>query len=326
MLGGLGILVRLKPGAGAWKQPFGLELNHGTDAGPITKENLNMYKFFVVIGLVGVFAGGMAACRSTKTIRKVITTSTVHRDTTGAARAAVAPPRDAHADSLAVISKALAGLSHNHIDFQSLSAHMHVHFQSGDGKDYEFQAIVHIQKDSLIWISIIGNVGPVGIEGFRVLVTHDSLKILDKQKHIARLRSVSYLQDQINLPLDFGAVQDMLVGNPIYLDTTKILYYRTETKGISLYSIGAFFSNFLTLNSDYTLHHSKLDDVNPMRARTCDMTYGDYDYSGPVPFSTYRKISVTEKAKVDIEIIIKQYKFNETLSYNFAIPKNYKLR
>jgi hypothetical protein len=126
--------------------------------------------------------------------------------------------------------------------------------------------------------------------------------------------------------LDFGAVQEMLIGNPIYLDTTKILYYRTETKGLSLYSIGAFFSNFLTLNADYTLHHSKLDDVDPMRARTCDMTYGDYDYSGAVPFSTYRKISVTEKAKVDIEIIIKQYKFNETLSYNFTIPKNYKRR
>ena len=78
-------------------------------------------------------------------------------------------------------------------------------------------------------------------------------------------------------------------GNPIYLDSTKILYYRTETKGLSLYSIGAFFSNFLTLNADYTLHHSKLDDVDPMRARTCDMTYGDYDYSGSVPFSTYRR-------------------------------------
>lgn len=287
-----------------------------------------MYKFLVIIGLIGVFAGVMAGCRSTKKIRKVITTSAVvHRDTTGdAARAAALLTRDAHADSMAVISQALAGLGHNHIDFQSYSAHMHVHFQSGDGKDYEFQALVHIQKDSLIWVSIIGNVGPVGIEVFRVLITQDSVKILDKQKHIARLRSVSYLQDQIRLPLDFQTVQDMLIGNPMFLDTTKILYYRTETKGLSLYSIGAVFSNFLTLNKDYTLQHSKLDDTDPMRARTCDMTYGDYDYSGPVPFSTYRKISVTEKAKVDIEIIIKQHKFNETLSYNFAIPKNYKRR
>jgi hypothetical protein len=66
-----------------------------------------------------------------------------------------------------------------------------------------------------------------------------------------------------------------------------------------------------------------------MRARTCDITYGDYDYGGPAqaPFSTYRKISVAERGKVDIEIgINKHYKFNDALSYHFSIPKNYKRR
>ena len=147
MPGGLGI-----PGPRSGPRAAQRLFHQGTNADPITKRNFSTYKFFVVIGLIGVFAGGMAGCGSTKTIRKVITTSTVHRDTTAAARAAILPPRDAHSDSLAVISKALTGLSHNHIDFQDYSAHMHVHFQSGDGKDYEFQAIVHIRKDSMIWI------------------------------------------------------------------------------------------------------------------------------------------------------------------------------
>jgi hypothetical protein len=220
----------------------------------------------------------------------------------------------------------VAGLKANHIDFQTFSSHMHIHFQAGDGKDNEVNAIVHIQKDQRIFVQIFGSIGPVTVEVFRVLITPDSVKILDKLKKIARLRSVNYLQDQIRLPLDFKNVQDILIGNCVFFDTAKVLYYRTETKGVSLYSIGAVFSDFLTLNTDYTLQHSKLDDVDPMRARTCDMTYGDYDLSGSVPFSTYRKISVTEKAKVDIEINIKSYKFNETLSDNFSIPKNYRRR
>jgi hypothetical protein len=257
----------------------------------------------------------------------VIAATVPHADTTGnAAKAAAQPPRDAHADSLQVISSAVAGIYHNHLDFATFSSHMHVHFQTGDGKNNEVNALVHIEKDKRIWVAIFGSVGPVTIEAFRVLITPDSVKILDKMKKVARLRSVSYLQDQIGLPVDFKTVQDILIGNPVYFDTTRILYYRTETKGVSLYSIGALFSNFLTLNTDYTLQHSKLDDTDPMRARTCDMTYGDFDYSGAVPFSTYRKISVTEKAKVDIEMNIKQYKFNEPLSDNFSIPKNYKRR
>jgi Domain of unknown function (DUF4292) len=291
------------------------------------KENFSMHKYLVIIGLIGVFLVGMTGCRSTKTIRKAIAAPAVHADTTGdAAREAALPARDVHADSLEVIHKALAGIKANHIDFQSFSGHMHVHFQSEDGKDYEVNAVVHIVKDQRIWLSVFGSVGPVTIEVFRMLITPDSVKILDKMKHIVRLRSVSYLQEQVHLPVDFRAVQDILMGNPVYLDTSKILYYRKETKGLTLYTIGMVFSNFLTLNPDYTPHHSKLDDTDPMQARTCDLTYGDYDNSGPVPFSTYRKVSVQEKGKVDIEIVIKQFKFNEALSDNFSIPKNYKRR
>ena len=282
-----------------------------------------MYKLLLLV--VITLAIGATGCRSTKNLRKVIAAQAPHTDTTGeAARQAALPPRDAHADSLAVIAKALTGIAHNHIDFETFSGHMHVHYQSGDGKDYELNVIVRIRKDSLIWISINAAVGPVNIEAFRVLITRDSVKILDKQKKLVRVRSVSYLQEQVNLPVDYKTVQDLLIGNPIFLDTSHVLYYRKDPTGLLLFSVGAVFSNFLTLNADNTLRHSKLDDIDPLRARTCDVTYGDYDVSGPVPFSTYRKISVAEKSKVDIEIGIKQYKFNEALSVPFSIPKNYK--
>jgi hypothetical protein len=286
-----------------------------------------MYKFATALILVAVLAGIAESCRSTKKLEKVMATPAVHPDTTGnAARDASMPVRDVHADSMHVIGSTVSGIVHNHIDFQTFSGHMHVHYEGGDGKDNDLNAFVHIKKDSIIWIDVLAKVGPVSIEVFRMLITPDSVKILDKLKKIVRLRSVSYLQDQIHLPVNFRTVQDILIGNPIFLDTAHILYYRTEPKGVSLFSVGPIFTNFLTLNADNTPRHSKLDDTDPLRARTCDLTYGDYDYSGPVPFSTYRKISVAEKSKVDIEIGIKPYKFNEALSYTFSIPKNYKRR
>ncbi|GGB24524.1 DUF4292 domain-containing protein [Puia dinghuensis] len=274
------------------------------------------------IVVCGILIGGITACRSTKKIRKALVTSTTARkDTTGeAARAATAPPRDAHADSMEVIRQALAGLNSNHIDFATFSGHMHVHYQGSDGKDYEFNAVIRIRKDSMIWMSINAT---LGIEAFRLLITRDSVKILDKLKKTVRLRSVSYLQEQVHLPVDYQTLQDMLMGNPLFLDTAHILYYRTEKKGITLFSVGTLFTHLLTLNNDYTLQHSKVDDTDPLSVRTGDFTYGDYDNSR---FSTYRKISVAERSKVDIEMSFKQYKFNEPLSYSFSIPKNYKRR
>ena len=276
-----------------------------------------------------IFVAG-AGCRSTRSLRKVIAAPGPHRDSVQvAAKDSSAPVRDLHADSLAMIRTALKGIAHNHVDFQTFSGTMHIHYQGSDGQDNEVNAVVRIKKDSIIWIEVYAKVGPLTIKAFQLLITPDSAKILDRVKKVVRLRSVSYLQEQVHLPVDFGTIQNILIGNPIFLDTANILYYRQETKGISLFSGGRIFTNFLTLNPDNTPSHSKLDDTDPLRARTCDITYGDYDYGGPapVPFSTYRKISVAEKGKVDIEIgINKHYKFNEVLVYPFSVPKNYKRR
>lgn len=283
-----------------------------------------MNKFLAALVACVLGMGILLGCRSTKKIQKVIATTNIRKDTTGnAAKAAAAPPRDAHADSLEVIRLALVGLAQNHIDFQTFSAHMHVNYEGGDGKGNEFNAVVRIRKDSMIWVSINA---VFGIEAFRMLITPDSVKILDRLKKIARLRSVSYLQEQMHLPVDFKMLQDMLIGNPVLVDTAHILFYKMDDRGISLFSAGSLFRNYLSLNLDYTLQHSKLDDVDPMRARTGDLTFGDYDHSAAPGFSKYRRISVAEKSKVDIEINVKQFKFNEPLSTSFQVPKNYKRR
>ncbi|HEY4208314.1 MAG TPA: DUF4292 domain-containing protein [Puia sp.] len=282
-----------------------------------------MQKTLAVLAVIVALFVGIAGCRSAKKIQKVIATPNAARVDTTKAVIPVTPPEDRHADSLRIIRQAVSGLFRNKINFETFSARMKVHYEGGDGKDYEFNAFIHIKRDSMIWVSI--NAG-LGIEAFRLLITPDSVKILDKLKKIARLRSVSFLQEEIHLPVDFKTIQDLLLGNPIYLDTTNILFYKKDPGGVSLLSVGELFKNYLTLNGDNTLRHCKLDDVDPMRARTCDLTYGDYEQRDTLRFSTYRKISVAEKTKVDIEFGYKQFKFNENLSFSFVVPKNYRRR
>jgi hypothetical protein len=283
-----------------------------------------MYKFLLAIAVAGLLAGITGGCRSSrsaKSIRKVMATPSNHPDTTVVTQTPLEPARDLKADSLALIQSTVEQLEKNHIDFQTFSARTKVHYQGSDGKDYELNALIHMQKDKMIWISVTAT---LGIEAVRMLITPDSVKVLDKIKKVARLRSVSYLQDEVHLPVDFQTLQDLLIGNPIFLDTARILYYKKEQAGLSLFSSGNVFTNYLTLNADNTLRHSKLDDTDPLRVRTCDMTYGDYEQRDTIRFSTYRKVSVAEKAKVDIEFSYKQFKFNEPLSFSFSIPKNYK--
>lgn len=270
------------------------------------------------MALLFLLAGfSVAGCRSAKKI----TTAIGRKDTLQSKKPDSATLAELRADSVRYISNLYHHIENDLIDCSTFSAKMKVHYEGSDGKDYEFNAFLRLQKDKVIWVSINAL---LGVEAFRVLITPDSVKILYKLDKVYQARSVSYLQEVSHLPFDFQTLQSLLLGNPIYLDS-NILFYRKEEKGISLLSEGKQFRNYITLdNTDLRIRHSKLDDVDRLRARSCDLTYGDYEVKDNRLFSTFRRIAVAEKARLDIELNFKQYNFNQVLNFPFNIPKNYK--
>ncbi len=258
---------------------------------------------------------GLFSCRSTKKIQTAITPK---KDTV----VVVQPPAvDPHADSVAYMQKAYAGILKNQIDFRTFSAKVKVDFEGKDGKKSDFNAYLRLKKDSALWISV--NVA-LGIEGFRILITPDSVKVLNKIDRIVQLRSVAALQEMTQLPFTFTELQNVIIGNPVFLDST-IVSYKTGDNGLSLFMVNLFFKHMLTVNSDnFTLQNSKLDDVDVNRARTCLVSYSNYQKANDLLFSTFRRITVSEKNTLDIQMDYKQFGFNEELSFPFSIPKNYK--
>lgn len=269
-------------------------------------------KYFLRLMVLFAVLNVIESCRSTKKIQTAIS----KKDTvqvTGADKA----------DSVRVIDEVFTGIQNNKIDFTTFSAKVKVDFEGKDGKKSDFNAFLRMYKDSVVWVSINA---ALGIEAFRILLTPDSVKVLNKLEKVAQLRSLSYLQEVAQIPLNFTELQDLILGNPLFLDTSNVSYKKEEST-ISLTSIGSLFKNFLTIsNSHYILLHSKLDDVDLVRARTCEITYGGYETKNGKQFSTFRKITVIEKSKLDIELQFKQFNFNEELNFPFNVPKNYKVQ
>src|SRR6202007_3117176 len=107
-------------------------------------------------------------------------------------------------------------------------------------------------------------------------------------------RSIGYLQDVTEIPFDFSTLQDFLIGNPVFTDS-NVVSYRARPNQLSVLMIGDLFKHLLTLdNTDYTVLHSKLDDVDMQRNRTGDIIFGSYQPMGPYRFATYRSISIAE--------------------------------
>ncbi len=256
----------------------------------------------------------ISSCKTTRNIQAAIT----KKDSTS-----VLITNKSAEDSIAIIKNAIAEIHQKETDFKTFSAKIKVEYQDSKGKQ-NITAYVRMIKDSVIWIS--GYATVFNIEAFRALIHKDSVFVLDKINKEVQLRSIDYLQEVTQIPFDFKTLQDLLLGNPIFLSDSVVSYKETESK-ILLATVGVNFKHLLTLaKPNKIVVHSKLDDVDINRNRTADITYDEFENNNGFNFSTYREITVSEKNKLDIQLKYKQYEFNKDLQLNFNIPKNYKRR
>lgn len=254
-------------------------------------------------------------CRPAKKVQRV--ENAISRKDT-AATVVVKP--ETHVDSMSIVKQMVADLDKGLIDFNTFSAKVKVEYQDKDGGD-QANAFIQMQKDSAIWISLTG---PFNIEGVRLLVTRDSVKLMNKIKKTVQISSISYLKELTQTPFDFATLQDVIIGNPVFIDG-QLTSYRKKENALQVLIIGKLFKHLVTLDpAQSKILHSKLDDVDANRNRTCDITFAQYKNEGGVNFSTSRKISVAEHSKLDVSLDFKKYSFNEPVNFPFNIPKNFK--
>ncbi len=253
----------------------------------------------------------MGACKTTQKINQAIEPKTIPPATIN---------KDAE-DSIRKIKEAFHTFTSHQIDFKTFSAKIKVESVGGNGKIPDLTVVLRMVKDSAIWMSLSATI--LNVEVYRVFITKDSVILLNKQDKEVQYRSISFLQEVVQIPFDFNTLQNLIIGNPIFM-SDSIISYRKVNNSTLLTTIDSSFKNLMTLSEDNsTLYHSKLDDIDVQRSRTADITYDAYDVSSGYNFSTAREITASEKNKLNIRLNFKQYEFNKEVSMVFNIPRNY---
>jgi len=263
----------------------------------------------------------LASCNSAKKAQRTppvsvadssVKTETASTDDTGSKKDSAA--------AMETISSVLEKL--NHIEYTTFSGRAAVTYKAkGDSKNFDIKLQIH--KDSLIWASVIG---PLGIEVARGIITEDSVRIINKLNKQYISSSYVYLQEQLGLPLDLGTLQDLLVGNPVFIDKTNSSYTKLDDT-LQVTSRTKFFRNLLNaMLPDYLPATSKLDDVDAGRNRSAELTYGDYEKVNNAQFPKSRRINVKYKTDIEIHLDYKSFTFNEALNTPFSVPKGYKTK
>lgn len=95
------------------------------------------------------------------------------------------------------------------IDFDYFSARTKVRYHEGD-KRINGNAHIRIKKDSIIWLSVSPS---VGIEVTRILITPDTVLILNRLEKVFYKFGFEEISKYFSFEVNFPMIQGMLLGN-----------------------------------------------------------------------------------------------------------------
>lgn len=221
-------------------------------------------------------------------------------------------------DSAVIVEGIVQKIELAKIDFTTMNARCKVDYETSKNAD-SYLVNVSIQKDKAIYLTVRGAMGVIGL---KALINKDSVVLIYPLSKKVERKPLSYLQEVIKIPFTFTTVQDLLVGNPIFMENTKIVSYKTNNGKLEVGLIGALFKSLIILSEDNSkILNLKLDDIDLSQHRTCDISYSDHASFAKFQFPKYREISIVANNKLAVYIDVKEYAFDESLKYTFAVPK-----
>ena len=127
-------------------------------------------------------------------------------------------------------------LKSNEFQFETVSAKAGVTLIDSVGKKTGFKANLRIRQDSAIWLSI----SKMSIEAARIIITTDSVKIIDRLNKEYFIGDFSYINKVFGTDIDYQMMEALLIGNSLdfdekgrvnsRVDRKKELYYLSTVK------------------------------------------------------------------------------------------------
>lgn len=274
---------------------------------------MNAKHFFI---LLIIFV--LAACATSRKVQ-VIQNALSKKDTTAYQIIA----EKTSVDSSQIVKDIIEKIANTKFTFNTMNAKVKLVYETVNNTD-AFIANISIDKGKSIFITVRGTMGVIGL---KAIITNDSIVLFYPLNKKVELRPMSYIQELVKIPFTYNTIEDLIVGNPIFMEAAKLGSYKMNNNKLQVGMTGAIFKNLITLSEDNSkVLHIKLDDIDINQHRTCDITYSNHNEVLQSQFPLNRDIAIAAQSKLDIHMELKDYSFNDPLKYTFVVPKSGKKR
>jgi len=181
---------------------------------------------------------------------------------------------------------------------------------------------IRIKSGEVIWVSVTAL---AGIEVARMLLTPDSVKVLNKLQSEYTAKPFSFVHQYAGKHVDFNTIQGLFTANA--LPGTLSLNSAMDVNGSETQLTGNLSGLIYTLlfNSNNNLTQTLLQDE--LKGQALQVNYAGFGaISGKeIPFNVHINSGVGNK-KVQIDLKYNQVTVNEAVEFPFNVPKRFTVK
>jgi hypothetical protein len=166
-------------------------------------------------------------------------------------------------------SEVFDAIAQNRFEFDNLSISGACDY-SGTAGEYSFNVNMRMQRDKKVWISV----SAFFIEAARILITEDSIHIINYLENNVTSRSLDFAAQYTGMKLTVGQIQDVLVGNSVLKHDKQSEYANNTTDILVTTRINQFLLQEV-FHFDY-LRPVKIHGEEPGSRNTLDIEYNDF--------------------------------------------------
>lgn len=225
-------------------------------------------------------------------------------------------------NSAAVSNTSREDFAINNLDFRTFSGRAKSKVEFGSEKQ-DVTLHMRVQRNKAIWISVTATF--LNYEAARVLITPDSIKILNKLNSEYTAKPFSYIQRYTGAGVSFNVLQDLLLSNVSQdLLRTDQLTVAKAADDVQIVGVKNDLSFQYSLTKDY---RPKVFRLTPVGAsESLEAFYSSFNAITGYNFPQKQNISLsTNSLKINAVLDYNKVEFNQELEMPFTVPSKYRV-
>jgi outer membrane biogenesis lipoprotein LolB len=189
-----------------------------------------------------------------------------------------------------------------------------------DNQKVELDINLVMEKDQYIWMSVTA---VLGIEVARIMITQDSVKILDRlhRKYIAT--DFDYIQRLSNVPLKLNNLQNLIIGNTVFGNSVQKSVVDTILGAISVSTIINTQKQTTFYNANYKVNRTLIEEQN--QSRQLNITYPTYSAFDQNVYPNAMNINIRAEKNLECTFELSNFVFTKKRETQFTVPSGYEV-